>query len=93
MASSLLYLIEEVATLSRRSKKRKIYDKHHKRSWEVFQKKYDKWRRREPSRWHIFAWLKWRSERPYKSKDAIEYEKLYDKYGPYRDRYRWLRLW
>ena len=33
-----------------------------------------KWRHREPPRWRIFAWIRWKSEEPKKPKWLLESE-------------------
>ena len=75
--------------MSRRSQKRKLRDKKHLRAYKIYSKAYCEWKRREPPVWRIFTWLRWKSERPYKPKDAVEYDELYDKYGRYWERITW----
>lgn len=70
--------------MSVKSQKRKANDKRRQKAHEVYWMAYCKWRDREPSRWHIIQWLKWRSERPYKPKRASEYAESCDKYGHVR---------
>ena len=72
--------------MSRRSQKRKLKDGKHERAWQIYWEAYNKWLRREPPWWRIFAHYKWRCERPYKPKDADEYGALYEKYCYHR---RW----
>lgn len=66
--------------MSIKSQKRKLNNKRRyklvRRYWDV----YHEWRQLEPSRWCIFAWLKWKSERPYKPKAVDEYDELCGKY-------------
>lgn len=76
--------------MSRRSKKRKLNNKHLENAWRRYNKAYNEWSRREPPMWHIFSWLKWKSERPYKPKTASEYEAASEEYGWTKDRY-WIR--
>lgn len=62
--------------MSRKSQKRKLRDMKHLRAIQVYNRAYNNWRRREPSKWRIFTWLRWRSEKPRKPKDAAEYDEL-----------------
>ena len=41
---------------------------------ENYRKRYDNWRNREPSKLRIFAWLRWKSEKPMKPKWYKEME-------------------
>lgn len=76
--------------MSIRSQKRKLKDdSRQKKAFELYWRLYRKWEEREPSRWRIFAWLKWKSECPVKPKGADEYAELYDKHYTWR---RW-RYW
>lgn len=67
--------------MSRRSQKRKLNNKHYQRAFVEYWQAYNRWKAREPSRWRIFKWLKWKSERPHKPKAATEYAELHEKYG------------
>ena len=75
--------------MSRKSQKRKLRDMKHLRAIEAYNRTYNNWRRREPSKWHIFTWLRWRSEKPRKPKDAVEYDELIGKHGRYWERSPW----
>ena len=73
--------------MSRRSKIRKMNDP---RTYELitrYRRIYNRWKDREPSRWRIFAWLKWNSERPHKPKLVDEYYEIDKKYGYW---HRWI---
>lgn len=67
--------------MSRRSQKRKLKDKRRNELVMQYWDAYHEWRRREPSRLRIFAWFKWKSERPYKPKKVDERDELLDKYS------------
>lgn len=72
--------------MSVKSQKRKLKDKRRYELVMQYRQAYYKWAAREPSRWRIFAWLKWRSERPYRPKAVDEYDELEEKY---RWNWRW----
>lgn len=73
--------------MSIRSQKRKLKDdSRQKKAFELYWQLYRRWEAREPSRWHIFAWLKWKSACPKKPKGADEYAELYDKHWVNRRR-------
>ena len=72
--------------MSRKSKRRKLNNKHLENAWRRYNKAYGKWSRREPPIWRIFAWLRWRHERPYKPKTASEYEAAEKEFGWKRER-------
>lgn len=42
---------------------------------EYYYRRMRKWKEREPSRWHIFKWLKWKREKPVKPDWLDKWEK------------------
>ena len=69
--------------MSIRSKQRKARNVNRYKLARMYWSRYSAWANREPSRWRIFAWLKWRREQPYMPKWLDEYEELLDKYWHY----------
>lgn len=74
--------------MSIRSQQRKVNDKRKAALAMQYSRARSNWREREPSRWRIFAWLKWKSECPKKPKWLDEYEDLEERYGRNYWRYR-----
>lgn len=77
--------------MSRRSKKRKLNNKHLENAYLRYYRAYNEWSRREPPMWCIFSWFKWNSERPYKPKTAREWDEISDEYGRTQDQCYWTR--
>lgn len=66
--------------MSRRSQIRKLNNPRKYALSKQYWSAYYQWKNREPSRWRIFAWLKWKKERPHKPKWIDEYHELDKKY-------------
>lgn len=70
--------------MSRKSKYRKAMDKRRDELFKQYLKRYYDWLSRKPSRWRIFAHMKWKAERPHKPKWIDEYRELWHEYPWYR---------
>ena len=66
--------------MSVRSQRRKLQDGRRYELAQMYWHRYSVWANREPSRWRIFAWLKWKRERPFIPKWVEEYDALREKY-------------
>jgi hypothetical protein len=62
--------------MSRKSQKRTIYNPRKVELIRQYWRTYYAWKDREPSKWRIISWLKWRDERPEMPKWMQEYSEM-----------------